>query len=103
MSDESFNYGALFKDLRVWLGAALGVTGSVVTLMAAGGEVLEAPEEVAEVRQTADSAFHLATANNEEMDDLSRSIRIVFCTKKDWLSAEAAAQLECWRIRTDGR
>lgn len=90
---------AALKDIRVWVGASVGVIGALSTVLAMGGEVLEAPEEAYEAQLTADSALDLATENNGELADLSRSIRIVFCTKENWLSPEAAAQLECWRIR----
>lgn len=97
----------LLSDLRIWLGALGGIAATAVSILAFGQEMIQAPALAAQAMSTAEQAMSTANtavdkarAANERLNDWGQTLRIVFCTKEDWLSAEAEAQLQCYRIRS---
>lgn len=101
--DASGSWKEILQDLRLWVGILTGVSSTALGMLAFGLQVIEAPTIASMADARADTALRMAEANRERILDHNRNIRIVFCTKEDWLSAEAAAQLECWRVRSGAR
>lgn len=89
-----FNWRALLKDLRLWLGVVSGIAATFGGLLLRGDRLLDAPDIATEAQE-------MAVDNSSRLDRMEmwrEDLRIIFCTKPDWLSEQARARLQCWRI-----
>lgn len=110
MSDSNgreVSWRGLLHDIRMWFGVLGGVSASAGFIFIFGQEVIQAPAIASEAMKQANTAAATAQSNAEniedvedELDDTVETLRIVFCTAEgNWLSTQARAQLECWRIQ----
>lgn len=96
---KRFRWRALLKDLRLWLGVVSGIAATFGGLLLRGERLLDAPDVAAQAKELAQSN----AARLDRIETWRDDLRIIFCTKPDWLSEQARARLECWRIEGERR
>jgi len=97
-NDEKITWHQIARDLRTWLGVGFGASAILGSFIAFGGPILNAPERVEKTDSVAERALDVATNTRQDFQQFAENIRIAFCTKEGWLSAEGRAQMECWRV-----